>query len=197
MRGAAHHNRVAEIDPGTGAVLQAFSILPDYNVNYGDLDISPVSGHLFLVSSSESTVAEFTPDGVFVTENPLPSGVGGLSGIALDNDLDGAWVCNTSGLVFKLGDFPMEVPGMSGAARSIVHPNPASDRLWVTMPEGRMLRSAGLIDPMGREVKVLAASAVSTSSAMAFDLQGVPPGRYVLMMHLDSGMEAHGLVIMP
>lgn len=190
--GAAEQNRVAEIDPTTGAVIQSFSILPEYNVNYGDLDISPVSGHLFLVSSIEGTIAEFTPEGVFVTEYPLPTGVSGLSGIALDNDLDGAWVCNTSGVVFKLGNFPMDVHEVTGAARSIVHPNPASDQLSVILQQGRTLRSASLIDPTGREVKTLGANGATT-----LDLQGVPPGRYVLLIHLDNVLEAHGLVIMP
>lgn len=123
-------NRVAEVDAATGDTIQTFSVQPYFDVNYGDLDISPVSGHLFIVSSNETTIAEFTPDGVFVQEHVLPTGVSDLSGIALDNDLQGAWVCNTNGTVFKLGNFPIGISEVIVVDPFIqVFPNPANDHV--------------------------------------------------------------------
>jgi DNA-binding beta-propeller fold protein YncE len=129
--GGFQANRIAEVDVTTGDTLQTFSTMPEFQVDYGDLDISPVSGHLFVVSSDESTIAEFTPDGAFVTEHVLPSGVSSLSGIALDNDLQGAWVCSTSGVVFKLGNFPVGTFDQVAAGSFGLFPNPADDELCI------------------------------------------------------------------
>lgn len=192
---AALANRVAEIDATTGAVIQEFSVLPHFDVNYGDLDISPVSGHLFIVSSSESTIAEFTPDGVFVTEHPLPTGVSNLSGIALDNDLNGAWVCTNGGVVFKLGDFPMDVHGTESRPRSRIHPNPATDQAWITLKDPRVPDRMSLVDPLGRTVKEFGQRPVMIGGSMAIDTQDIAPGRYTLLLHMSDGVEAHGLVI--
>ena len=105
--------------------------MPAFQVDYGDLDISPVSGHLFVVSSDEIGIAEFTPDGLFVMEHPLPSGVSSLSGIALDNDLQGAWVCSTSGVVFKLGNFPVSTFDQAASPSFGLFPNPVDDELCI------------------------------------------------------------------
>ncbi|HRH39029.1 MAG TPA: hypothetical protein PK760_11815, partial [Flavobacteriales bacterium] len=132
--GGFQANRIAEVDATTGDTLQTFSTQPAFTVNYGDLDISPISGHLFVVSSNESTIAEFTPDGVFLQAHALPVGVSSLSGIALDNDLQGAWVCNTSGEVFKLGNFPVGVPEITTPSMiTALQPNPASGSLSVSL----------------------------------------------------------------
>jgi hypothetical protein len=66
-------NRVAEIDPVTGAVLNSFSIASDFDVNFGDLDVSGGTGNLFVVSSTETGLGEFTPagDGVTVTQSAV------------------------------------------------------------------------------------------------------------------------------
>ena len=37
--GAADENRVAEINPATGAVLQSFQTTGTYSVNFGDLEV--------------------------------------------------------------------------------------------------------------------------------------------------------------
>lgn len=129
--GGFQANRIAEIDAATGDTIHTFSTMPAFQVDYGDLDISPISGNLFVVSSDESGIAEFTPDGVFVTEHPLPSGVSSLSGIALDNDLEGAWVCSTSGVVFKLGNFPVGAFERTGSPILQLYPNPVFDVLTV------------------------------------------------------------------
>ena len=174
--GGFEANRIAEIDATTGDTVHTFSVQPYFDVNYGDLDISPISGNLFVVSSSDAGVAEFTPDGVFVQNHALPSGVSGLSGIALDNDLEGAWVCNTSGVVFKLGNFPVSVPEAIARTISSVFPNPAEDRLTITgsgLVPGMML---SVLDISGRAVLSMPFSA----SQGSIDVSALGAGLYTV-----------------
>ena len=103
--GAAQANRIAEIDPRTGRVLNTFQITSPFSVYYGDLEVSAATGNLFVVSSSESRVAEFTPAGAFVRYWALPSGVRSLSGIGFDDARGEAWVSGTDGTVWRLGGF--------------------------------------------------------------------------------------------
>jgi len=165
-------NRVAEIDASTGDTLQTFSVQPYFDVNYGDLDISPVSGHHSSHRSSDDGIAEFTPDGGFVTEHVLPAGVSSLSGIALDNDLEGAWVCNTSGMVFKLGNFPV---GIADAEVSDVHvfPNPVSDVLTIALP----VRASGMVTVIDTEGRTVLSERVS-STPVRLDVSGLKAGLY-------------------
>ncbi len=79
----ALENMVAEVNPITGDVMNSYQVTDDFSVYYGDLDISETSGHLFIVSSSESSIAEYTPLGDLVREWELPSGASGLSGISI------------------------------------------------------------------------------------------------------------------
>lgn len=111
--GTVNDSVVAEIDPSDGSVLNSFkidTIYPGFTVNYGDIDVNPANGNLFIVSSDESTIAEFTPTGGFVQALALPATVGSLSGIGFLDDASGsAWVTSSSGLVSRLGGFP--IPG--------------------------------------------------------------------------------------
>ena len=67
--------RSATVDPDSGAVLNEFAIGSLFDVNFGDLDVCPATGHLFVVSSIESRIAELTPTGSLVGYHDLPSGV--------------------------------------------------------------------------------------------------------------------------
>lgn len=100
--GTEDENRVAEVDPGTGAVLSTFQVTGTFNVSFGDIEVSIATGNLYLVSSLESTVAAFTTSGSFVQELALPSGVSSLSGIGLDDGAGEAWVAGTSGNAWRL-----------------------------------------------------------------------------------------------
>jgi hypothetical protein len=105
--GATNGNRVAEIEVATGTIVGEFSILPSFDVNYGDMDVCQSNGNLFFVSSIAATLGEFTPDGNFVALHPLP--VGGptsLSGIAIDDSTGDAWVSGTGGGVWQLTGLP-------------------------------------------------------------------------------------------
>ncbi|MGE0404458.1 MAG: hypothetical protein AB7T06_47550 [Kofleriaceae bacterium] len=104
--GATDGNRVAEIDPATGAVVQTWQTTPAYEINYGDVDVCPSSGNLFFVSNAETTLAEFTPTGTFVAEYPLPVGSSDGSGLAIVDGTGTAWVSTPSGTAYQLAGLP-------------------------------------------------------------------------------------------
>jgi len=100
--GSANQHLVAEVNAQTGAILNSFKVdvqLPGFTVNFGDLDVSTASGNIWVASSDEGAIAEFTPTGVFVQQLALPGGATSLSGIGLDDAGGGAWVASTAGLV--------------------------------------------------------------------------------------------------
>lgn len=138
--GGTDANRIADVDPVSGEVLNSFQTVPDYDVNFGDLDVSTVTGNFFVVSSAESSIGEFTPAGDFVTTHALPSGVSSLSGIALDCEAQEAWVANTSGTLWRLGNVPCgsgtsaeETASPSGLTLSASYPNPFTEQTTVSM----------------------------------------------------------------
>lgn len=100
--GATDGNQVAEVDPSDGTIVQAFSVAPSFDVNYGDLEVCESTSNLLLVSSNETSIAEFTADGAFVRTQPLPPEVTGLSGIAVAGSSGQIWVASTGGKVTRL-----------------------------------------------------------------------------------------------
>jgi hypothetical protein len=99
-------NLVAQIDPITGQVLSSFNTVTaqhSFAVSYGDLHINPHNGHILLVSSIQSTLAEFDVKGNLVRMLALPAGVNTLSGLAVSADGKTMWMVSTSGAVFELG----------------------------------------------------------------------------------------------
>jgi hypothetical protein len=170
--GGTDANRIADVDPLTGEVLNSFQTVPDYDVNFGDLDVSSVTGHLFVVSSSESGIGEFTPDGEFVTTHALPSGVSSLSGIALDCEVEEAWVANTSGSVWRLGAVPCgstlsaeETASPAGLALSASYPNPFADQTTVHVTLDRTTSvEVTVYDLLGRRIRTLTAGQMTTGT---------------------------------
>lgn len=196
--GGFEENRVAEVEATTGDTLQTFSVQPYFDVNYGDLDISPISGNLFIVSSSDDGVAEFTPDGVFVTEHVLPGGVSGLSGIALDNDLQGAWVCNTSGVVFKLGNFPIGINEGAMADPFVgLCPNPASERFDLVLEVERSgMYSVVLLDATGRVVRPLFDGVLGAQQRrLTADISGLAAGCYTVRVTGGGNSASRSLMV--
>ena len=114
--GAGLDNLIAEIDPATGAVVEQFATdTGGFTVNYGDLDVDPFSGALWVVSSDQGSVQRMAVDGTIRDTITLPVGVGDLSGIAFIPESPGeAFVVNTSGTVFRIGGFPVERSGTAG-----------------------------------------------------------------------------------
>jgi hypothetical protein len=79
-------NTIAEVNPLTGDVINSFGTgSSGYTMNYGDIEISAVTGNILLVSSDESSVRELTSTGSLVRDMPLPASVGSLSGIGRDD----------------------------------------------------------------------------------------------------------------
>lgn len=90
-------NQIAEIDPVSGAVLARIPLAGIFSVNYGDVEVCPSTGHLLVVSSDETTIAELDPSGTLLASHPLPAGVSGASGIGVDDTTGVVWVAGTNG----------------------------------------------------------------------------------------------------
>jgi hypothetical protein len=108
--GAADENRIAEIDRTTGAVLNSFQITSTFSVNFGDIEVNPITGNLLVVSSDENRIAEYTPTGTLVQYLALPAGVTSLSGIGIDQVRNEYWVAGTGGTIYRLGAAGAAVP---------------------------------------------------------------------------------------
>lgn len=99
-------NLVAQIDPATGEVLSSFNVVNNqhsFPVSFGDLHINPHNGHILLVSSIQSNMAEFDLQGKLLRLIPLPAGVTTVSGLAVSADGSRLWMASTNGSIFELG----------------------------------------------------------------------------------------------
>lgn len=119
--GASDGNRIAEVNPQSGAVSNTFQIASTFSVNFGDLEVCNSTGNLLVVSSDEPRIAEYTPTGTLVQYHALPVGVSSLSGIALDESRGEIWVASSAaaGQVWRLSGgpcAPTPVPSFSGGA---------------------------------------------------------------------------------
>lgn len=122
---AADRNRIAEVDPISGSVVNTFQITSTFSVNFGDLEVCNSTGNLIVASSDESRLAEYTPTGTLVQYHPLPVGVSSLSGIGIDETTGDIWVASSAsgGDVWRLSGgpcAPTPVPAMSGHARLVL-----------------------------------------------------------------------------
>jgi hypothetical protein len=105
VAGGAAGNVIAEIDPASGLVLNSFTVnnvSHPFEVNYGDIEADTYTGNLYVVSSLQTGIAEFTSDGGFVREIPLPQAVSGISGIGLNHNGDRFWLSSTNGQVYEM-----------------------------------------------------------------------------------------------
>ncbi len=158
--GATLENLIAEINPLTGDTLQVFQITNYFNVSYGDIEVGG-NGNLFVVSSVEDSIAEFTPQGAFVQQHGLPSGVSDLSGIGLDCLTGDAWVTSNSGTVYHLSQFPCGSTGIEEIALSYfsisdIKPNPFTTELSfsITMKKEDKLKVT-LCDVLGQAIEII------------------------------------------
>lgn len=101
---------IREINATTGAVVNEFPVMPtgspSFDVFYGDVAFSPLTGNLYVVSSSQAYVRELTPTGGFVRDWDVSTlaGVGaGMAGIDMDPATNNAWIAtNASGVVYEV-----------------------------------------------------------------------------------------------
>ena len=96
---------IREIDTSNGSQLNSFPSQPagspTFDIFFGDLDVNQASGNLFLVSDSQNSIRELTDTGTFVRDIDLGGiGIFGMSGIALDEGTDQAWISSTNGTVY-------------------------------------------------------------------------------------------------
>jgi hypothetical protein len=101
--GAGERNRIAEVDAVTGDTLHTF---PTVWINFGDVDASGFTGHLFVLNGTDAGIAEYTPEGALVQTLTLPAGPGNLSGLGLHCARGEAWVSDSAGMVWRLGGVP-------------------------------------------------------------------------------------------
>ena len=115
--GDADDNQVAEIDPATGAVLQTFDTdTQGFDVFYGDIEVDPFNGDLWLVSSSQGTMQRMSTSGQVLGSVSLPQDVVSLSGIAFNPNAPGeVWVASTNGRVSLVAGLPTDQTGTANA----------------------------------------------------------------------------------
>lgn len=118
--GAYHHERdtffctdwslnaVQEVDAGTGAVVQQFTIAPEgvpyFYLYYSDVDVLRASGHLYVVSNGQDFIRVMSPSGQWVVDMDVSGlGIDGMAGIAIDDGRGEAWICGQNGVVYQVG----------------------------------------------------------------------------------------------
>lgn len=158
VAGAADENRIAEIDPVTGAVINSFQTTGYFSVNFGDIDICGSSGNLLVVSSDEPRIAEITADGVFVQYHNYPAGVSSISGIGQDDSTGDTRVGGTGGNTWLLDGLPCDgvsavPPDMRPFVSVTARPNPARGQVTIlySLPADSPVK-VNVYDVTGRRV---------------------------------------------
>jgi hypothetical protein len=142
------------------------------------------------VSSVEDSIAEFTPTGIFIQMHDLPAGVSDLSGIALDCASGEAWVSNTSGVVYHLGNFPCGTTGINEAGQDFsigtIHPNPYSSetQFSINIKQRDEIKIA-ITDLSGRVVMYIYKGIVD-AGARDFLIPQLPEGIYLVKASSNS-----------
>ena len=98
---------ITEVNPADGATFNSFPVRPagspPFAFSFGDLEVHPVSGNLLAVGSGQSVIRELTPTGTFVRDLDVSGlGITAMSGIAVDDANQEAWIVNTSGNVVRV-----------------------------------------------------------------------------------------------
>ena len=199
--GGTDENRVAEIDPVTGAVMQTYQIGHDYEVNFGDLDVFSPTGNLLVVSNFNNNVAAFSPDGELIDLIEIPAEVL-PTGVALDCAKNEAWMSDREGILWHLGNVPCalstRIEGTLPASIQIAspYPNPFIERttLSVDLAQPEVI-SITIYDLLGREVTRLHEGTLSaTRHEFLWDADTVKPGVYWLRIAGQTFSQTHQVV---
>jgi hypothetical protein len=185
-------NLITEIDPLSGAILDSLPLEGFFDVNFGDLDISSFSGNLFLVSSVETSIAEYTPDGVFIQELPLPEGLTGQSGISLDCENGEAWIVSSA--ANRITGFICDNVGINQGFRDefglTLYPNPSSDVLNIgfqSSPE------RGKVQIFNNQGQLLIEQGLFQSTDL--DISTLSKGQYLLVFQIGSELASRSQFI--
>ena len=96
---------ISEINPADGSVVRTFPVRPagspTFDVYFGDIEVNPNSGTLFVVSSAQARIRELAPDGTFIADHTV-TGVSSMSGIAFTGQPGEAWISDTGGNLRRL-----------------------------------------------------------------------------------------------
>jgi hypothetical protein len=121
--GAHHHARgtffvadwsadtIREYAPGDGAAIAAWPVQPagspPFDIYFGDLDCLRGTQTVFVVSSSQPRIREFSSSGAFIRDiDVTPFSITGMSGIAFDDRRGEAWIASINGTITQLAGFP-------------------------------------------------------------------------------------------
>ena len=99
-------NTVAEVNAQTGAVVNTFELSDanhSFSVQFGDISSDPTTGNLYVISSVENVIAEYSATGDFLRAINLPQGVTQVTGIELSDNGRKIWLSANTGDVFELG----------------------------------------------------------------------------------------------
>ncbi len=188
--GAEFNNRIAEIS-ASGDTIQTFYIGDFFNVSYGDLEVDD-AGNLFVVSSLEDSIAMILSSGGFLfAKYDLPDGVANLSGIALDCDKQEAWVSNTAGIVYRLGNFPCQAPeDISNASAEhislLAYPNPFADEIFVQIKMTNTEEiNISIYNHLGQEVMTL--NNLQSNGNLSFEINTNDLQTGIYLIAVESG----------
>lgn len=117
--------REYDVSTSPATLLNSFPVAPtgspQFDINEGDIEVSLVTGNLYVVGQTQDVIRELTPTGTFVRDIDLAF-LGlpfGLAGIAL-NDLTGAaWVSTTGFEVYRVDGVLPPAPAISIANRFV------------------------------------------------------------------------------
>ncbi|MDT0602466.1 Ig-like domain-containing protein [Thalassotalea castellviae] len=102
---ASGSNTIAEINAQTGVVINTFELSNtehSFSVHFGDISSDPLTGNLYVISSIENVIAEYSTTGDFLRNINLPQGVAQVSGIELSHNGSQVWLSANTGEVFEL-----------------------------------------------------------------------------------------------
>jgi len=96
-------DQLIKFNPDNGLQLDNFGFgLPAWDAFYSDVEVA-ANGNYVLVSSSQPIVRIMSPTGQVLQDYDLSGiGVGGMSGIALDNDSTEVYISSTNGNVYHV-----------------------------------------------------------------------------------------------
>jgi len=96
-----------------GSAGDSFGFGSGFDAFFSDVEVSAVTGNMYLVSSSQNFIRVLGPTGSLIEDLDVDSlGVSGMSGIALDHIAAEAWISSTNGTIYRLGGFPkVPAPG--------------------------------------------------------------------------------------
>ena len=114
---------ISEINPSNGATINSFSVQPvgspSFFISFGDLDVDEATGNLLVIGSSQATIRELTPAGIFVRDISVTGLTSSMTGIAVDDFKREAWVAAANRAKEVLKTYP-EAPATEEALAILV-----------------------------------------------------------------------------